>query len=252
MHMTKEFYDELSPFYHLIFQDWEVSIERQANILEGIITSEWGNEVSTIVDVSCGIGTQAIGLAKHGYEVNASDLSSQAIERAKEETRKRGLDIKYSVSDMRDAFAHHSKEFDVLISCDNSIPHLLSDLDILNAFKGFYRCVKPGGGCLITLRDYENENREGIPVKPYGVRIEQGIKYIIFQTWEFHGDIYNLSMYLIRDHGSKQAETKIFRSQYYAITLSKIVSLMREAGFDRARQIESNFYQPVIVGTRKV
>lgn len=141
---------------------------------------------------------------------------------------------------------------DVLISCDNSVPHLLSDLDILNAFKEFYRCIKPGGGCLITLRDYENEERDGIQVKPYGVRVDQGVKYIIFQTWEFHGDIYDLSMYLIRDDGSRQAETKIFRSEYYAVTVSKIVELMREAGFKGAKQIESEFYQPVIVGTKEV
>jgi 2-polyprenyl-3-methyl-5-hydroxy-6-metoxy-1,4-benzoquinol methylase len=187
--MTKEFYDELSPFYHLIFQDWEASIEKQANILDGIIKSEWGDKVSAIADVSCGIGTQAIGLAQLGYDVDASDISVQEIQRAKEETKKRGLKVHYSVSDMRDLSAHHSKEFDVLISCDNSIPHLLSDQDILKAFREFYHCIKPGGGCLITLRDYEKESRDGIQVKPYDVRIENGIKYIIFQTWEFHGDI---------------------------------------------------------------
>lgn len=250
--MTKEFYDELSPFYHLIFQDWEASIERQANILDGIIKSEWGHNVSTIVDVSCGIGTQAIGLARLGYNVTASDLSPLAIERAKEETRKRGLDINYSVSDMRNSFTHHSKEFDVLISCDNSVPHLLCDLDILSAFREFYRCIKPDGGCLITLRDYENEERNGIQVKPYGVRVDRGLKYIILQIWEFHGDIYDLSMYLTRDDGSRKVETKIFRSQYYAVTVSKIVELMREAGFKGAKQIESDFYQPVIVGTKEV
>ena len=75
--MTKKFYDELSPFYHLIFQDWETSIERQADIIDGIIKSEWGDNASSILDVSCGIGTQAIGLAKLGYKVEASDLSPQ-------------------------------------------------------------------------------------------------------------------------------------------------------------------------------
>lgn len=250
--MIKDFYDELSPYFHLIFQDWEASIERQGNILDGIIKSEWGDHVSTIIDVSCGIGTQAIGLAKLGYEVDGSDLSPRAIARAKEEAKKRGLDIKYSVSDMRNAFAHHSREFDVLISCDNSVPHLLSDLDILNAFREFYRCIKPGGGCLITLRDYEKENRNGIQLKPYGVRVDQGVKYVILQTWEFHGDIYDLSMYFIRDDGEELAETRIFRSQYYAVSTSKIVELMQEAGFKGVKRIESDFFQPVIVGTKKV
>ncbi len=250
--MTKEFYEGLSSLYHLIFADWEATIDRQATILDGIIQSTWGTQVSTIVDVSCGIGTQTIGLATLGYQVEASDLSPQAIERAIQESQKRGLDIKYAVSDMRCIFDHYSKEFDVLIACDNSVPHLLSDIDILNTFREFYRCIKPGGGCLITLRNYENENRDGIQVKPYGVRIEQGVKYLVFQTWEFHGEIYDLSMYFVCDAGIQQAETKIFRTQYYAISLVKIIGLMQEAGFKKVQHIESNFYQPVVVGTKAV
>ena len=250
--MTKEFYDNFSPFYHLIYPNWEASIESQARILDGIVKSEWGNNVSNIVDVSCGIGTQAIGMAKLGYEVEASDLSPKQIERAKEESTKRGLNIKYSVADMRNAFSHYAKEFDLVISCDNAIPHLLTDVDILNAFKEFYRCTKTGGGCLITLRDYQNENRNGIKIKPCGVRVDQGVKYLLFQTWKFRGDIYDLSLYLIRDDGADRAETRIFRSQYYAVFTPKVVELMQLAGFKDVNKIESDFYQPVLVGTKSV
>lgn len=246
--MIKTFYDELSPVYHLIFRDWEASIERHAKILDAIIRSNWG-EITTIVDVSCGIGTQAIGLAKLGYQVAASDLSPRAIERAKTEAKKRGLDIHFTVADMRDADAHHAKAFDLLIACDNSLPHLLSDREILHAFRAFYRCVKPGGGCLISIRNYENEARNGIQVTPYEVRVVRGVRYVIVQTWEFHGDIYDLSMYFIRDD-RRQAETKVFRSQYYAIIVSKIMMLIRQAGFTGVRQIQSDFHQPIIVGTR--
>lgn len=99
--MVRVFYDERVPHYHLLFEDWETSIERQGALLDGIIRSEWGERVCSVRDVTCGMGTQAIGLAQRGYPVEASDLSLQAIERAKEETDKRGLTIHYTVSDMR-------------------------------------------------------------------------------------------------------------------------------------------------------
>jgi hypothetical protein len=35
---------------------------------------------------------------------------------------------------MRAAHDHHGREFDVVIACDNAIPHLLSDDEILLAF----------------------------------------------------------------------------------------------------------------------
>jgi hypothetical protein len=38
---TTDFYDQLAPFYHLIFPDWEASIRRQAAALENIIQGFW-------------------------------------------------------------------------------------------------------------------------------------------------------------------------------------------------------------------
>jgi len=32
-----DFYDELAPLYHLIFQDWDASVERQGEQLTAII-----------------------------------------------------------------------------------------------------------------------------------------------------------------------------------------------------------------------
>jgi hypothetical protein len=39
---VERFYDELAPFYHLIFPDWEASIRRQAEALDGVIRERWG------------------------------------------------------------------------------------------------------------------------------------------------------------------------------------------------------------------
>lgn len=247
----KEFYDEFSPFYHLIFDDWNSSIQRHAKIIDQIIRDEWGSDHITLVDVSCGIGTQTIGLAQLGYAVDASDISPKAIKRAQSETEKRNLAVKYSVADMRQCYKHHQKQFDVLISCDNSVPHLLSDSEILVAFKEFYNCLKPEGGCIITLRDYENEKREGVQVKPYEIKVVDAVKYIIFQTWEFKGDIYQISMFLIRDYGKYEIKTNVFRSQYYAVSKSRIIELMKTAGFSSVKQVQSEYYQPIIIGTKK-
>jgi len=131
----EDFYDRLAPLYDLIFPDWDASIERQAEQLTGIIHERWGIGVQSILDVTCGIGTQAIGLARRGFGVTASDLSAGALERARGEAQRRGVEIDLSVCDMRAAHDHHGRQFDVVIACDNSIPHLLSDDEILLAFR---------------------------------------------------------------------------------------------------------------------
>jgi len=76
---TTQFYDDLAASYHLIFEDWDRSIARQAQALNEVISAEWGGSVNHVLDVACGIGTQAIGLAGRGLQVTASDISAASV-----------------------------------------------------------------------------------------------------------------------------------------------------------------------------
>ena len=199
-----EFYDRMAELYHLIFQDWDESIERQAGQLSEIVRERWGVETRSILDVSCGIGTQAIGLARRGFLVTASDLSEAAIARARVEARRRAVAIDSSVCDMRAAYAYHRRQFDLVISADNSITHLLKDDEILLALRQMYDCTVPGGGCLLTVRDYDREERGAGLVKPHGVRETGGKRYVIFQVWDFVDRVYDMAMYCVADDGSRK------------------------------------------------
>jgi len=245
-----DFYDELAPLYHLVFEDWDASIRRQGHQLSAIIRSEWPTH-QTVLDVSCGIGTQAIALAMNGFRVTGSDLSPKAIERARVEAVSRGQSIQFSVSDMREANLHHGTGFDLVVSCDNSIPHLLTYNEIAIALRQMFACLRNGGGCLLTLRDYDREERGKNIVKPYGARIESGKRYVAFQVWDFEGDVYDLTIFSIEeDLSSKVVVTRTMRSKYYAISTVPLMTLMRDAGFSNVRRLDEVFYQPVIVGTK--
>ena len=246
-----EFYDRMASLYHLIFQDWDESIERQAGQLTDIIRERWGDGARTVLDVSCGIGTQAIGLAKRGFLVTASDLSAGAVARAKDEARLRSVEVDFSVCDMRAVHAHHGRQFDVVLSVDNSITHLLDDDDLMVALRQMHECVRPGGGCLLTVRDYDKEERGSGLVKPYGVREEGGKRYVIFQVWDFEGRVYDLAMYfVVDDRASEQLATHVMRTRYNAVGTDHLLALMREAGFTSTERLDGRFYQPVLVGHR--
>lgn len=247
-----DFYDRMAGLYHLIFQNWDESIERQTGQLTSIIHERWGDGSKTVLDVSCGIGTQAIGLAKRGFTVTASDLSSEAIARAKVEAQRRSVEIDFSPCDMRKAYDHHRRQFDVVISCDNSITHLLNDNDLLLALRQIYACTRPGGGCLLTVRDYDKEERGLGLVKLYGVREENGRRYIIFQVWDFVDRVYDMAIYLVvDDRTSEQLVTHVWRTQYNAVGTDHLLALMRRAGFSKAERLDGHFNQPVLVGDRE-
>jgi len=248
-----DFYDRLASLYHLIFPNWDESIERQAGQLAATIEERWGAGSRSILDVSCGIGTQAIGLAKRGFVVTASDLSSAAIARARTEAQRRAVEIDFSVCDMRAACAHHRRQFDVVISADNSITHLLNDADLLLALRQMYDSIQPGGGCLLTVRDYDREERGTGLIKPYRVREEGGKRYVIFQVWDFVGQLYDMAMYfVVDDRTSGQLVTHVMRTRYNAVGTGQLLALMGQAGFTSTERLDGRFYQPVLVGNREV
>lgn len=69
-----------------------------------------------------------------------------------------------------------------------SNPHLLSDSEILLALKEMYACLRAGGGCILTTRQYDQEARGKGIFKPFGIREEGHRRYIIFQVWDFEGE----------------------------------------------------------------
>jgi SAM-dependent methyltransferase len=246
-----DFYSSLTPFYHLLYPDWEKSMVKQAAMLDVIIHEYWSVKDPTILDAACGIGTQSLGLTSLGYSVTASDLSPHAVERAKQEASKRNLSLSFSVADMRYLAKHHADQYDIVIACDNAIPHLLSDDEILGVFREFHACTRPGGGCIISVRDYEAEEKIGHTTKVYGSREEFGTTYLIFQYWDWKGELYDLSLYFIEDEGRPQCITHVMRSKYYAVGTTKLIELMTEAGFHDVARLDEMFFQPIIIGTKK-
>jgi SAM-dependent methyltransferase len=245
-----DFYNRLSPFYRLIYPDWDASVQRQASQLDAVIREVWGRQVKTVLDATCGIGTQAIGLSQLGYSVTASDISPRPLERAQQEAARRKLAIKFGLADLRTLSSSYRDPFDLVIACDNSIPHLLSDDEIRVAFVEMYRCTTATGGVLISVRDYDPAECNGTRVVPYGLRTDGQRRFLVFQVWEFHGSTYDLSMYFVEDGGGSDCAVHVMRSKYYAVPVARLVELMSEAGFRAVRRLDDRFFQPLIVGTK--
>lgn len=59
-------------------------------------------QVGRALDVATGTGRHAFALAEAGFEVDAVDISGVAIDRARGEAQRRGLDINWLVADLDD------------------------------------------------------------------------------------------------------------------------------------------------------
>jgi SAM-dependent methyltransferase len=244
------FYDALAPWYHLVYQDWESSVGRQGRALASLLASEWGPTAHRVLDAAVGIGTQALGLAALGFQVTGSDISLAAVQRAGEEAGRRGLRLGCLVGDVR-TLPVRSTTFDLVLACDNALPHLLSEDDIRCAFQECLRCVRPRGGCVISMRDYGMSPSPGVvETQDYGDRVWSGRRCRLVQTRRWRGQFYDVAFELVTNDETREVVVRTPETTYFAIRVERMAILMEAAGFTRVRRIDGCLFHPVLVGTR--
>ena len=245
---VRAFYDELAPWYHLVYQDWDAGIARQGAALASIIRERWGASARLVLDAAVGIGTQALGLAARGFRVVGSDLSPVAVSRARREASQRGLALPCHAADFR-SLAIRSASVDVVLVADNALPHMEDERQIEVALAEFHRCARPGGGLVLSMRAYGTSRAAGtVETHPYGERVWEGRRYQLRQVWTWRGPRYDVAMELIED-GSSEPHA-VVRTSYLAISPARVAELMRTVGFADVKRFDGRFFQPVLVGTR--
>ncbi len=247
----KSFYDSFAAYYDLIFEDWEQSMHRQGHFIAGLLQHELpAMPDARVLDAAAGIGTQSLPLARAGFQVFSRDLSNAAIDRLLHEAEARNLVIDAAAADMRDVHATLPQPVDVVLAFDNSVPHLLSDDDILRAFESFFRCLKPGGLCLLSVRDYDATPRTTDFVHAYGVRWRDGVRHIPLQVWRWLDDYhYELTLHIVVE-STPQQRLLSFVTHYYAVSVSRLLELLQQAGFIDCRRLDESVYQPVLLARR--
>jgi SAM-dependent methyltransferase len=246
------FYDELAPYYHLLYADWEASIALQGAALAAVLTARGVAPRARVLDAACGVGTQAIGLAERGYRVRASDLSPGAVGRARAELARRGLVADVRVADLRALRAAHAAAapFAAVLACDNAVPHLLGDAEILRALRECHALLEPGGLLVLSVRDYATIERRSPDLRPQAVQREGDRLRLAVQVWEWEGEEYDLRLYLTEEGPDGTCATRVLRSRYYAVTIGRLLALLGEAGFVDAERVDSAFFQPLVIGRR--
>jgi glycine/sarcosine N-methyltransferase len=244
-----DFYDELADEYHLIFADWDATIDRQARVITGLLRDNHGLASGGVLDASCGIGTQAIGLARAGFAVTATDISPASVQRCAREAAARGLSITTGVADLRVLDLDGAGRFDAALSFDNALAHLLADDDLHAACAALRRVLRPGGALLASIRDYDTVLRE----RPSGEMPRRFVtdpgERIVFQVWEWEpNDRYTLRHFIVDGNAGGWSVTER-RTACRALSRAALSDALRGAGFERIRwqmPDETGFYQPVV------
>ena len=244
---TEAFYDELAPHYHLIFDDWEASIHRQADIIASLLPPP--DVVGNVLDCACGIGTQALALGLAGFQVDGCDISKAEINRAKAEAVSRSLNIRFWVDDMRELIGASDAQFGAIVCMDNSIPHLSSDEEILLALGAMRQRMRRDGWLLLSIRDYEEVLQERPSFTTPKFVTTESDKRVVFQVWDWLDERrYELHLHINELHGDTWTCHHSV-GQYRAVTPSELAALVEQAGFSEVQVLApeaTGFYQPIV------
>jgi SAM-dependent methyltransferase len=248
---AQEFYDGFAETYRFIFADWQQSDHRQAEIISKFLLGFGKSAPATVLDCTCGIGTQAIGLAMKGYQVHATDLSPKSIERAKEYAASFDLaqPIHFDVADLLHT-PKHPTQFDIVLAFDNPIAHFHSDADLRRAFQTMALQLNDGGLLSTSLRDYDTLAQEKPRQSHISVSDDENGRRIMFQVWDWQddGSHYDSEMFVITQNGN-QWQTQSHKAKFRAWQRADVSRILVEAGLSEIEwqmPEQSGFYQPIV------
>ncbi|HEY6865802.1 MAG TPA: class I SAM-dependent methyltransferase [Candidatus Eisenbacteria bacterium] len=101
-----------------------------------------------VLDVACGFGRHAIGMARRGHRVTGVDFNPRYLEIAAEEARRAGVEVRWVTGDMR--ALPFDREFDAVYSFFTSFGYF-GDEENERVLAGIARALVPGGRFLIDM-----------------------------------------------------------------------------------------------------
>jgi glycine/sarcosine N-methyltransferase len=218
---------------------WHEVLHREMEQLRPTIgTSEGG----AVLDCSCGMGSQAIALAKLGWQVMATDIAETRLAIARQRAKLDGIQVEWGICDMRDLGQRFDAQFEWVVTCFG-LYEITDDADIQRAVDGMYVALKPGGRCYARLRDMDVLMEEKPRHEFHGeVRTPHGRVFCI-EDWEYESETHATQIYAFLTEDERYGDWRRWRTEAVgtrkrAIRQSELAQFLARAGFEDVKFLE--------------
>jgi nitroreductase/SAM-dependent methyltransferase len=124
--------------------------------------SRLGISEGTVLDLGCGPGTQAIALARSGFDVTAVDIAEAAIQGARQRAGEAGVAVRFIVGDVLSLDL--DKHFDLIL--DRGVLHCFADKNQRRCYiEHIHEWLKPGGVLLLKCFSHRETREQGPPCR---------------------------------------------------------------------------------------
>lgn len=250
---AKTFYDALADDYAYIFADWHASVERQQRILRDLLAILSIDTSATVLDCTCGIGTQTYALAGLGYRVHGSDLSPNAIDKARQHLAAFTGEQSptFSVMDLLQP-PDNPPQYDLVLALDNAIAHLHTTAELQQALQTMQQHTVAGGWVMLSLRDYDTLLQEKPRTTPISVNDANETRRIVYQVWDWQEGtlLYRMQLFVTEQHDDGWA-TRCHETLSRAWQRAEVDAALAAVGVTSVMwhmPPQTGFYQPIVTG----
>lgn len=231
---SARYYAQFAGQYELFFADLAASMEHEGRWLDRVLA---GQGAITILDASCGAGRQAIPLAQRGYRVTAADPSGPMLEQARAQACRLGLALSFHQLAFIDLPGSLPAPFDAVIALGNGLCHQERREDIVSALHAMRLCCRPGGLCLVGIKDFDTARRDRVRFHGRTVRDDGGERTIFFEVWDFDDPILVCRAYSMRG-GENAWAVVCAETREYMLGGDDLATAAREAGFTAVTRLD--------------
>ncbi len=195
--------------------------------------------VQTVLDMTCGTGSQVFYLAERGYEVVGSDFSPALLDIARSKAKEINLNITFIDGDMRNVKAG---KFDAVITIFNAIGHL-TKADFEKALKNIRANLKDNGVYIFDIFNLQVIT-DGI-IDDFAMDIENTVNGVNIRNIQHsqidreHGLLTSHDHYTIsKKNTAPEIHTNSFSLQIY--TAKELQTMLELNGFKVIGQYDMN------------
>ncbi len=173
---TASHYDNDAPNYDAFNEQASAKINA---LIEQILHK---NQVQTVLDMTCGTGSQVFWLTARGFEVVGSDISTSMLAIAHRKAQHTSRDLQLIEGDMRTLKVG---TFDAVLTIFNAIGHLTKD-DFEQAMRNIHSNLKDGGLYIFDINNLSyllhNRNITSLTIDWLETNQNKKCRYIQYST----------------------------------------------------------------------
>lgn len=232
-HEVNSMYDDFSQDYDR-FMNWQARLAVEMPFIEQLLQSlkSEADESLRILDSACGTGMHAITLAQRGFEALGADFSPGMIERARANAAAANVRVRFEVAGFGELGSTLGQgAFDTLLCLGNSLPHLLTEIELSETLSDFATCLRPGGLLLIQNRNFDAVlSRHDRWMEPQAYS-EGAVQWLFLRFYDFDPDgMLTFNLITLRREGESPWMQQVKASRLRPLRQVDLVLALTAAG----------------------